>query len=166
MSIQQYDAQKVISALAAEIKQLPECKMPEWAGFVKTGVGRQGPPTDSDWWYVRSASILRKVAVLGPIGVNKLRRFYGGKKRNGYAPAHFARGSGKIIRVILQQLTAAGLIKEQAISGHKGKVVDTKGTTLLSKVAKTTVVKAESKKEKAPKAEEKVVEEAAAEVEE
>lgn len=146
MSVKEYNANELISALAAELKKVPECKMPEWAVFVKTGVARNGPPTDADWWYVRSASILRKIALIGPIGVNKLRREYGGKNRKGYAPAHFQRASGKIIRVVLQQLEKAGFVKQIVVSGHKGRVMDKKGQELLSIAAKTSRA-AESKKD-------------------
>ena len=152
MSVKQYDANAVILALAKELKQIPECKMPEWAGFVKTGVGKQGPPTDPDWWYVRSASILRKIALLGPIGVNKLRRYYGGKHRRGYAPPQFERASGKIIRVCLQQLQKASLIKENVVAGHKGRVLDTKGMALLSVSIKASKPSLPVKEKSAPKA--------------
>lgn len=165
--MKEYDTQAVISALSAELKQVSEVSMPEWAKFVKTGVARTGPPTNPDWWYVRSASILRKIAVIGPIGVNKLRRHYGGKNRLGYAPAHFERASGKIIRVVLQQLEKAGLVKQIVVSGHKGRVLDTKGSALVAKAIKASraSAKTESTKAEAPKKESKAkVEETPVEV--
>ncbi|MGM5483771.1 MAG: 30S ribosomal protein S19e [Nanobdellota archaeon] len=137
MDIKSYNGMHLVSSIKEELKNYEECKMPDWANFVKTGVGKQRPPSQNDWWYGRSASILRKIAILGPLGVNKLKRKYGCNKNNGYAPTHFQKGSGKIIRTIIQQLEKAGLVKQVVISGHKGRVLDTKGTQLIAKAAKS-----------------------------
>lgn len=136
MDVKSYNGMHLVSSIKEELKNHDECKMPDWARFVKTGVGKQRPPSHSDWWYSRSASILRKVAVLGPLGVNKLKKKYGCKKNNGYSPSHFEKGSGKIIRTILQQLEKAGFVKQVVISGHKGRVIDTKGMQLIVKASK------------------------------
>lgn len=105
-----------------------EITPPEWAAFVKTGSHVERAPQDPDWWYVRTASMLRKLYVKGPVGVSRLRKDYGGRKRRGVRPAHFARAGGKIIRSILQQLEAAGLV-EKADNG--GRAVSAKGRSLL-----------------------------------
>ena len=132
MNVQQFDGSALITELAKSLQEIPECKAPEWTQFVKTSVARQRPPAQEDWWYARLGSILRMVAIQGPIGVNKLRRKYGGKQRRGYKPAAFAKGSGKIIRVALQQLQSAGLIKQTIVDGHKGRVLDTKGVAVIA----------------------------------
>jgi small subunit ribosomal protein S19e len=137
MDVRAQDGTEIINALSVELKNIPECKAPEWSAFVKTGVSKVRPPTNLDWWYTRSASLLRKIALYGPIGVNKLRRKYGGKHRRGYKPAVFEKGSGKIIRVSLQQLEKAGLIKQTVVDGHKGRILDTKGVKLIAKSAKS-----------------------------
>ena len=137
-----YEGTALIEAVAEELKKLPEVEAPEWSQFVKTGVDRVLPPSNDDWWYVRAASVLRKVAIIGPVGVNKLRRKYGGRYRRGYKPAKFSQGSGKIIRVVLQQLEKAGLIKQTVVHGHKGRVIEAKGTTLLALAAKGLRVEA------------------------
>jgi len=146
MNVQQYDGSELIAALAKELKKVPECAMPEWAQFVKTGVNRKRPPMDPDWWYYRLASVLRKVAIIGPVGVNKLRIKYGGKYRRGYKPAIFQKSSGKIIRVALQQLETSGLIKQTVVSGHKGRVIDAKGIKIISAAAKNLRVVESPKK--------------------
>lgn len=136
MDIDTYDGTIVVKAIAEELKHIPECKAPAWSHFVKTGLSRTRPPVNLDWWHDRVASVLRKVTILGPIGVNKLRRMYGGKQRRGYDPPKFVKGSGKIVRVALQQLEKAGLIKQTVVDGHKGRVLDVKGKDLLVKVQK------------------------------
>jgi small subunit ribosomal protein S19e len=105
-----------------------EITPPEWAAYVKTGSHVERAPQDPDWWYVRTASMLRKLYMKGPVGVSRLRKDYGGRKRRGVRPAHFARAGGKIIRSILQQLETAGLV-EKANNG--GRVVSAKGRSLL-----------------------------------
>jgi small subunit ribosomal protein S19e len=105
--------------------------MPEWAKFVKTGVSKQRPPINDDWWFVRAASILRTIDNKGPIGVAKLRSKYGSKKNNGVAPDHFRKASGKIIRTILQQLEKAQLLKQEAKGVHKGRITTDEGKKLL-----------------------------------
>ena len=59
---------------------------PEWTKLVKTGVHKERKPENIDWWYVRCASILRRVYIDGPVGVRSLRTFYGGKKDRGVNP--------------------------------------------------------------------------------
>ncbi|MBN2111795.1 40S ribosomal protein S19, partial [Candidatus Woesearchaeota archaeon] len=105
-----------------------------------------------DWWYVRAASILRKVSMLGPVGVSKLRTLYGGKKDRGMKPEKFMKGSGNIIRKALQQLEKAGLAKQAEKGTHKGRVITPKGKSLLDKAAvkiqKSSPKKAEEKQKK------------------
>nr|MCK4930460.1 30S ribosomal protein S19e [Nanoarchaeota archaeon] len=126
--------QELVSALAQELKSL--LKKPEWADFVKTGMHKERPPMNHDWWYARAGSILLKVKRLGPIGVSKLRTKYGGKKNRGVKPERFYRGSGSIIRKLLQQLESAGLLKQEAKGRHKGRVLTPKAYSLIAKSAK------------------------------
>lgn len=104
---------KFIRTLAEELKKRPEIKPPEWALFVKTGVHKENPPHDPDWWFVRTASLLRRVYIDGPIGVQRLRTIYGGKKDRGSRPKQFRKGSGSILRKALQQLETAGLVQRE-----------------------------------------------------
>jgi small subunit ribosomal protein S19e len=106
------DPEKFVSALAGALKKVPEFKVPEWVGFVKSGVSRERPPVDDDFWYVRAASILRQLYIKGVVGVGKLRTRYGSKKDRGGKASKFRKASGKIIRVILQQAEAAGLVEK------------------------------------------------------
>jgi len=106
--------------------------MPDWALYVKTGVSRERTPEQSNWWYLRAASILRKVYKDGPVGTQRLRSYYGGLHRRGHKPAHFAKGSGKVVRTILQDLEKAGLIKK----GKKGRLITPAGMKMLNAAAK------------------------------
>ncbi len=125
----------LISKAADELKNQKLVQPLPWSTFVKTGAHRERLPDNPEWWYVRAAAILRSVARLGPIGTQKLRTKYGGKKMRGYQPAEFAKGSGSIIRKILQQLESANLIAQASKGVHKGRILTAKGTSFLDKIA-------------------------------
>ncbi len=109
-----YDApaSKLIEKLAKHLKEnVDEVNPPSWASIVKTGAHVEKQPQNPDWWYTRCASLLRKIYVHGPIGVEKLRAEYGGRKDYGVTLEHAAKAGGAIVRKALQQLEAAGLIE-------------------------------------------------------
>ena len=129
------DSQELINKAAEELKKIPEIKPPEWAPFVKTGMHKERPPVKNDWWYMRTASVLRTVYRLGPVGVSKLRAKYGGKKNRGHKKEHFFKGSGNILRKSLQQLEKAGFVKFAEKGVHKGRIVTPKGKSFLDRIA-------------------------------
>lgn len=96
---------------------------PEWAGLVKGSAHNELPPEQDDFWYVRSASVLRKVALKQPIGVERLATEYGGKKagtnRYQVAPGRHAGGSRNLIRTALQELEDADLIRTAQGEGRR-----------------------------------------------
>jgi small subunit ribosomal protein S19e len=111
---------------------------------VKTGHHKERLPDNEDWWYYRSAAILRSIAKLGPIGTAKLRTKYGGKKNRGHQPEKVFKASGSIIRKILQQLEKSQLIQQTKKGVHKGRILTPKGTSFLDKIA-IQILKAEKK---------------------
>jgi small subunit ribosomal protein S19e len=133
MNIKEVPADKLIEAAAAKMKGIKEIKPPEWATFAKTGVGRQRPPMQEDWWYVRTAAVLRKVGIEGVVGTERLRKEYGNRKNRGHKPEHKRKASGSVIRKALQQLEAAGFVEKQKTKGRK---ISAKGISFLSGVAK------------------------------
>ena len=135
MSIVNVSKSDVVGRLAHELRKVADVKPPSWSVFVKTGAHVERPPTNPDWWFIRTASILTKLDDLGPVGVAKLRVKYGGKRNRGMAPERFKRSSGKILRLILQQLEKAGLAKQAAKGLHKGRVLTPKGKSFVEKVA-------------------------------
>jgi len=135
VTIYDVEPNELIERTAKKLKSLSEIEPPKWAKFVKTGQHKEQPPLRDDWWYIRTAAILRSVALYGPIGVSKLRVKYGGKKNRGFKPERFRRGSGNIIRKILQQLEKAGLVKQDQRDVYKGRVITSKGIKLLNSVA-------------------------------
>lgn len=134
---QESDPQKLITAVAQELKKQSTFKAPVWAAFAKTGAQAARPPMNSEWWYVRAAALLRKIAVRGPVGTEKLRAIYGGRKRRGHQPAEFRKTGGSAIRKVLQQLQTAGYVKYKDKGIKKGRIVTPQGLSFLDKVAKT-----------------------------
>ena len=123
----------LLPRLAAELKNRNAVAPPAWAGFAKTGVHKQRAPVDPEWWYLRSASVLRKVYLKRAIGVARLSAEYGGKRDRGSAPYHARLGSGAITREIVQQLEKAGLL--QPYKG-RGRRVTASGQKLLDAVSR------------------------------
>jgi small subunit ribosomal protein S19e len=124
-------AMEMIDKLAGILKENEKIVPPEWAGNVKTGVHKELPPTNEDWWYVRCAAVLRKIYTDGPIGTERLRSVYGGKKANGSQPSHKAKGSGSVARKAVQQLEAAGFLQKV----KDGRTVSAKGRSMMDNAA-------------------------------
>lgn len=143
-SINEIDATKLIEKAAEELKGIEAIQPPEWSKFAKTGVSKERVPDREDWWFVRSASVLRAVNNLGPVGVSKLRRKYGGRKNRGHKPDRVFKGSGNILRKIFQQLDTAGLIQTQLKKDRKGRVITPKGVSFLHNLSNQ--IKKEEKK--------------------
>ena len=152
------EANKLIEEAAKELAKSENIKAPDWSAFVKTGTSKERPPAREDWWFVRAAAILRTMYTSrGPIGVQKLRVKYGSKKNRGHKPEKFFKASGKIIRLILQQLEKDELIKKSDAGVHKGRIIAAKGRSILDKAASVIVSrkpKKEEVKKEAPKKEE------------
>ncbi len=124
----------LIGRLKEELKKYEPIKPPEWALYTKTGIHKERPPLQDDWWYIRAASILRTLYLRGgkPVGVERLRAKYGGRKDRGAKPERFVKGSGHVIRLILQQLESAGLVEKIE---RKGRKITPKGSSLLDRIA-------------------------------
>ena len=105
----------LIDAVAQELKTSGKIEPPEWSAYTKTGVNKEMPPVNPDWWYVRCASVLRRLYIDGPLGVSRLRSYYGGKHRRKTVTASFAKGSGSVVRTALQQLEKAGYVKKMKV---------------------------------------------------
>ena len=141
VSIKEVPSQKLVEALAKELEKQKVIEFPEWAKYVKTGCHKERPPEQLNWWYLRAASILRRVALNGPVGVERLRSYYGGRKNLGHQPSHFRKAGGKIIRTILQQLESAGLIEQVKEGKKKGRVITPKGQKFIDNVIKKVIEK-------------------------
>jgi small subunit ribosomal protein S19e len=138
-SVYDINAQEYNLKLAEALKKVPEFQEPEWAKFVKSGPAKERPIDDEDFWHKRAASVLRNVYKTGSVGVQRLRTKYGSKKNRGFKPEAFVKGSGKIIRTILQQSDKAGFTEiQKPVRGVKskkpGRILTDKGKKFLEEI--------------------------------
>jgi len=130
------DAAKLVAVLKEELKKVNEIQPPAWSAFAKSSVARQRPPKQPDFWYIRGASLLRRLYLDGPVGVRKLQTFYGGRKRRGARPARSRTGAGSNLRKLLQQLEAAGFVEKAKKT--EGRKLTPKGQKFLDNLAHKT----------------------------
>ncbi|MGM0604757.1 MAG: 30S ribosomal protein S19e [Halobacteriota archaeon] len=134
VTIYDVPADELISELADRLAERLET--PEWANYTKSGSDRELPPKQEDFWETRAASVLRKVAMNEPIGIERLATEYGGstKGSNRYtvAPPSHTGGSKKIIRTVLAQLEAEGFVRT---AKGEGRHVTDEGRAFLDEAA-------------------------------
>nr|XP_043615362.1 40S ribosomal protein S19-3 [Erigeron canadensis] len=126
-----------VKAYAAHLKRSGKMELPLWTDIVKTAPFKELAPYDPDWYYIRAASMARKIYLRGGLGVGAFQRIYGGRKRNGSAPPHFSKSSGGIARHILQQLQTMNIVDFDAKGGRK---ITSNGRRDLDQVAGRVVV--------------------------
>jgi len=137
-----YDAppEALIEAVAEQLSEEAEIEAPDWLLFAKTGAGRELPPEQEDFWPRRCASLLRKVAIDGPVGVGSLRTEYGtakqGSNRYRVRPRQQSQGSGNVVRTALQQLEDLGYVE---VAEGEGRQVTPDGHSFLETVAQEIV---------------------------
>ena len=133
-------AEKLIPKLAEELKKVETIAPPEWAAFVKTGRHREKSPVSNDWWHVRTAAVLRKIYVEGPVGTTHLASMFGGKADRGSKPNRAVRGSRSISRMTVQQLEKSQLVQKQkdggrVVTAKARKMIDRMSTQILKEMA-------------------------------
>jgi small subunit ribosomal protein S19e len=119
ITVKDVSAQDFIAAYAKFLKKSGKIEVPKWVDIVKTGHFKELPPSNPDWYYIRIASMARKIYIRGGVGVGSFRKIYGGSKRNGTKPCHFALGSGAIARHALKQLEKLQVIEKDPKGGRK-----------------------------------------------
>jgi small subunit ribosomal protein S19e len=120
----------LVSRLAEHLRHVSQISPPSWTAFAKTGSHAERQPVQRDWWYVRCASLLRKIYLHGPVGLSQLESDYGGRKTLGLFVGHHRDAGGSAIRKAIIQLETADLVSKQ---GNKGRVLTSKGVSLLDK---------------------------------
>ncbi|MHA1818990.1 MAG: 40S ribosomal protein S19 [Promethearchaeota archaeon] len=123
----------LIVAVAEKLKNIEGIKPPDQLMFWKSSSTSEIAPLDyKNFWYIRAASILRKIYMRNVIGINKLRKEYGERTRNHVHKKNSRPASGAIIRRCVQQLESAGLLKQIP---KKGRTLTPQGISLLDKTA-------------------------------
>ena len=134
VDVRSIEAGKYNLILAEALKKEKSFEKPEWVEFVKSSTSKERPINDEDFWQKRAASILRQIYIREVVGVERLRTRYGSKKDRGQKPSRFVKGSGKIIRILLQQSEKAGFLTK-ATGKKKGRKLTPEGKEFMENVA-------------------------------
>ncbi|MCL5433849.1 MAG: 40S ribosomal protein S19 [Candidatus Marsarchaeota archaeon] len=110
---------------------------PEYINYVKSGAGNERPPLDADFFYIRTASILRQIYINGPVGVSKLRVRYGTRKEHSVHRRHIVKAGGSIIRDAFAALESLNYVKKT----KRGRVIMPAGKSFLDKLSNELVKK-------------------------
>mmetsp|Transcript_40452 Transcript_40452/g.59432 ORF Transcript_40452/g.59432 Transcript_40452/m.59432 type:complete len:153 (+) Transcript_40452:103-561(+) len=108
-----------IAAYAEHLKNSDKFELPVWADVVKTGVFKELAPYGEDWYYIRAASIARKVYLRPGTGTGALQKWYGGTYRKGARTEHFRKASAGVIRSVLIQLEEMKVIEKLPGGGRR-----------------------------------------------
>ena len=123
------DASELVKMAAEKLKD--KVKKPDYVNYVKSGAAKERMPEDPDFWYIRTASILRQVYVNGPVGVSRLRTRYGSRKDHVVHRHHHMRAGSKIIRDALHELERLKYVKNSG----KGRVITPEGRAFLDRIS-------------------------------
>merc|ERR1719263_2595709 len=123
VTVKDVPADAFIKAAAEFLKRQP-----------KFDVLKELAPYDEDWFFVRAASILRKVYLRKGTGVGALKKWYGGSSgtHRGTRKAHFSTASGAIIRKAMLELEKLEMM-EHCSDG--GRVITSKGRAEMDRIA-------------------------------
>jgi small subunit ribosomal protein S19e len=121
-------ARDLIDLVSKKLQKEDAIVPPDGSNYWRTGVDKENPPLETDWWFSRCASILRKVYIMNAVGVERLRAEYGGKSDRGSKPYKAKKGGGSIVRRALQQLEKAGYVSR--VKG-RGRILTSKGRSFL-----------------------------------
>lgn len=147
MKIEAARPETFIPKLAKHLEKHAVITPPAEADFVKTGHGKERAPQAQNWYFVRVASILRRLYMhrlktcpadrrrgtgLSLPGVAGLARKYGGAKNNGHVPEHTVTGSKSLVRKAIQRLEKAGYV---ALGETGGRFLTNKALGLMEQIA-------------------------------
>merc|ERR1711943_162844 len=134
VTVKDVPADAFIKAAAEFLKRQPKFDVPKYHDIVKTGVIKEFAPYDEDWFYVRSASVLRKIYLRKGTGVGALKKWYGGSNgtHRGTRKAHFATASGAIIRKAMLELEKLEMMEK---TGDGGREITSKGRAEMDRIA-------------------------------
>jgi small subunit ribosomal protein S19e len=133
ITVRDVAADKFVKAYSEVLKNNDKFLVPKWVDSIKTGVSKELAPYDPDWYYIRAASVARKIYLRQGTGVGALKKAYGGAYRRGAVPNKHQDAAGGLIRTIL--LSLDGLNITEACPKGKGRQVTRVGQQALDLVA-------------------------------
>lgn len=74
-SVKDVDQHEIVRQIAGFLKKSGKVRVPDWSDVVKLGQNKELAPIDSDWYYIRTASIARRLYIRSPTGKNLMSYF-------------------------------------------------------------------------------------------
>ncbi|EZG79925.1 putative 40S ribosomal protein S19 [Gregarina niphandrodes] len=128
-------ADQFIKKCARHLKDSGFFEIPKWAEYAKSGCSRELSAHDDDFFYIRAASILRKMAFNAKeCGVGRLAHVYGGSQNRGVQPCHHRMASRKVIRYCIRQLQSMELV--EAFGDKQKRRLSVKGQRCIDQIAR------------------------------
>lgn len=136
VTVRDVSAADFIAAYADHLKRSGKMELPKWWDIVKTATYKELSPYDKDWYYIRAASIARKVYLRQNTGVGALKKVYGGSGRRGTMRSRFHKACGGLIRHILHQLEEMQVVEKCPEGVNKGgRKISSHGQQDLDRIA-------------------------------
>jgi small subunit ribosomal protein S19e len=126
-------ATQFVTALAAHFKKTGKYELPAMHDLIKTGSHRELPPQDADWYYLRLASVARKVYLQPAVGIEHLAHAYGGKYWSKMTTKHHGKAARGNVRHALKALESTKLIAKK--EGKTGRFITAAGRRELDVIA-------------------------------
>jgi small subunit ribosomal protein S19e len=139
ITVRDISSDAFIKAYAEHLKNSDKFELPTWADTVKTAVFKEMCPLASDdWYYIRAASIARKIYLRPGTGVGALCKWYGGAYKRGTRKAIYRKANSGIIRSVLKNLEEMKVIEEA--NNGKGRKMTRVGQQDLDRISTAHVM--------------------------
>lgn len=146
---------RFVRAYAEHLKKSGKVSLPAWVDYVKTSKHKELTPYDGDWYYIRMASVARRIYVNEGLGVGALARAYGGPYRPSVKPQKHVKASRKVLRHVLSQLQNLDILETQIMENtqgvrvSKGRRVTRNGRRELDRIARQVAAEEHGEEETA-----------------
>lgn len=131
-TVRDVPANKWCKAVAQQLKREGKIFVPTCSDLTKTSHGRERAPQSNDWYYMRCASVMRRIYVRPGTGYGGLSKAYGNLKNRGCKPERTIRAATGPLHWACKSLEGLKLITK---GKGKGRVMTPAGKKLADTVA-------------------------------